>query len=143
MENTDNTARAEVLIGKAKEQLIEDMRSRNIAAIIWNLGEADFHYIPEITLGQDDKGIYNVMRVTGLYAYGDRLYAIAEDTPGTAMSEFYDRKTETPPVVVTLTQDIAEGDFGDPADRKGFTLKGTDAEWLTIADCYFEALNEQ
>ena len=131
------------MISKAKEQLAEDMRSRDIAAIIWNVGEAGFHFIPEIVTGQDKDGADITARVTGLYVYDNTLYAIEEDAHGTDMKHFYKEGVDVPPVVVTLTPDMASKILGDPTNEKGFTTDGSNNEWLVIADCYFEALNEK
>ena len=131
------------LIAQAKDKLAEDMRVRDIGAIIWNNGEAGFHFIPEVVVGQDKDGKDIVKRITGLYSYRNDLYAIEEGTPGTEITNFYTKGVDVPPVVVTLTKDMAEHELGDPRKEEGYTRAGSGSEWLTIADCYFEALNER
>lgn len=131
------------LVAQAKLKLGEDMKSRDIAAIIWNIGEAGFHYIPEIVVGQDKNGVDIVKRITGLYVERDDVYAIEEGTPGTDITEFYTKGVDVPPIVITLTKDMAEKELGNPEKEPGFTRAGSGREWLTIADCYFEALNER
>lgn len=137
MKDTQNIREAERLVADAKEQIAENMRDRGIGAIMWDLSRADFHYIPEI-VEENDK----VVRVTGLYVHDGYLYAIEEGTHGTSIREFYHPGEDVPPVVVTLTPDVARGDFGNPDRKQGFSRAGSDQEWLTIADCYFEALAE-
>lgn len=127
----------------AKDKLAEDMRKRDIGAIIWNIGEAGFHYIPEVVVGCDKNGQDIVKRITGLYAYRDDLYAIEEGIRGTDIRNFYTKGVDVPPVVVTLTKDMAEKELGVPDKEQGYTTEGSASEWLTIADCYFEALNER
>ncbi len=130
------------LIAQAKDKLAEDMRTRDIAAIIWNIGQAGFHFIPEVVVGQDKDGKDIVKRITGLYSYRNDLYAIEEGAKGTNISNYYTSGVDVPPVVVTLTKDMAEKKLGAPDNEPGYTRAGSGREWLTIADCYFEALNE-
>lgn len=113
------------------------MLARNMAAIIWDLSSAGFHYLPSITL---DDG--RVVRVSGLYVYDNELYVIDEDCRRAEMSNFYNPDTEVAPTVVCLTPNVASGDLGVPTPEDGFTQGGSMEEWLVIADCYFEALNE-
>ena len=143
MKDTD-TYRSSVakLLAEAKKELMADMADRNIGAIIWNVQTAGFHYIPEIVHHSPDKDKTRVARITGLYAYEGELYLIEEDRSGVSVDEFYDPSTEVKPTVVTLTPAKAAEHLGDPDSRKGFTLQGTLEEWLTVADCYFEALAE-
>ena len=70
-------------------------------------------------------------------------YAIEEGAPYSHLTNYYDASVDAAPTVVTLTKDMAASEFGDAAGKKGFTTAGTNAEWLAIADCYFEALNEK
>lgn len=139
MKDTNEAA----LLAKAKEQLIADMKEREIGAIIWNNGEAGFHFIPEIMHRSDRKDEDRVARVTGLYRYDGTLYAIEEDRADVHVSQFYTPGVDVPPVVVTLTDAMARETLGDPEAVKGYTTQGTVQEWLTIADCYFEAINEK
>ena len=44
---------------------------------------------------------------------------------------------------MTLTPDMAQSQLGDPTEKNGYTDNATNEEWLAIADCYFEALNER
>lgn len=131
------------LLAKAKADMVENMKSRDLGAVIWDNATANFHYLPEITLPAGKDGEPRTARVMGIYRYGDELYLIEEDLAGVKMTDFYDRNSEVRPTVVTLTSDIAVKDLGDPEGRKGFTSdEGDLEEWLAIADCYFEALAE-
>lgn len=138
-----NEAKSNELVARAKKQLCEDMEDRGIGAILWDNGTAGFHYIPEIVEGKDKEGNDIVTRVTGLYDCDGRLYAIEEGAPYSHLTNYYDASVDAAPTVVTLTKDMAASEFGDAAGKKGFTTAGTNAEWLAIADCYFEALNEK
>ncbi len=143
MSDTEDMKVSDRLVADAKEQLAEDMKQRGYAAIIWNNATADFHYIPEIVVGHLKNGSDIVVRVTGLLADGDKLYAIEEGAPGADISNYYNAETDVAPVVVTLTAKTAARMLGDPADSDKFTTAGSNEEWLVIADCYFEALNER
>ena len=135
MENID-------LLGKAKQDMIADMQSRNIGAILWDNATVDLDYIPEIDLADDPEAQTDVARVMGLYPYGGELYAIEEGKAGVDFNDFYDPDSEVKPTVVTLSESVAKSDLGDPTEKKGYTTEGSLEEWLTIADCYFAALNE-
>ena len=129
------------LLERAIADLMADMKERGIGAIIWDNSTAGFHFIPEVDLAGEDSAEPDVRRVTGLYAYGDRLYIIEEDASGVSVDSYYNPDTEVKPSVVTLSIDRAIRELGDPADKPGYTLDGTLEEWLAIADCYYEALN--
>lgn len=131
------------LLGKARQDLIEDMKSREIGAILWDNATAGFDYIPEIIVGQEDTENPTVSRIMGLYRYDDVLYLIEEDVAHVDFNRFYNHDTEVKPVVVTLTEDVARRDLGDPAREPGYTTDGTLEEWLGIADCYFQAIAEE
>lgn len=143
MSDTEDMKVSDRLVADAKEQLAEDMKQRGFAAIIWNNATADFHYIPEIVTGHRKDGSDIVARVTGLMADGDKLYAIEEGAHGADMSNYYNADTDVEPVAVTLPAKTAAGMLGDPAYSDKFTTAGSNEEWLVIADCYFEALNER
>ena len=136
MENTNQNTGA--LLSQAKENLMKNMLGRNMAAIIWDLSSAGFHYIPSVTL---ENG--KVLRVTGLYVSGNQLYLIDEECKRANIDNFYNPDTEVKPTVVCLTPNVAPGDLGAPDEEDGFTQAGSLEEWLVIADCYFEALNEE
>lgn len=139
MKNTDEKA----LLQKAKDQLAADLLQRGYGAVLWDLATAGFHFIPEISL-TTERGSQTV-RVTGVYAYDGHIYAIEEDKAGVNTDQFYTPGVDVPPVVVTLTTDKADKAaevLGDPTKRPGFTTEGSTAEWLSIADAYFEALKE-
>lgn len=136
-----DTANTSALLGQAKDEMIENMKSRNIGAIIWNIREAGFHYIPEIVVS-DNNGDPKTVRVTGLYHFNGNLYAIEEDAAGISVDQFYREGIDVPPVVVTLSEDKATEHLGDPDGKAGYTTAGTLEEWVAIADCYFEALAE-
>jgi len=137
MKNTSE----KVLLNEAVAKMAADMESREIGAIIWNVGQAGFHFIPEIVV--DPKDGARPVRVTGLYRYDGRLYAIEEDVAEIHPKDFYTPDVDVPPVVVTLSEKKAEEVLGDPTERRGFTTEGTVEEWTVIADCYFEALAEE
>lgn len=130
------------LLDNARKELMADMESRGIGAIVWNLQTAGFHFIPEIVHHSPDKDKTRVARITGLYAADGNLWLVEEERSGVSVDEFYNPDTEVRPTVVTLTPAKAAERLGDPDTRKGFTLQGTLEEWLTVADCYFEALAE-
>ena len=130
------------LLGKAKDELRENMTGRGIAAIIWDVEEAGFHYIPEVTLPDSTEEDPKVARVTGLYAYDDDLYLILE-TADLNFEEFYNPDTEVRPTVITLSTDLAAKYLGDPEGKEGYDNEGDLEEWLAVADCYFEALAEE
>lgn len=129
------------LLAQARRKIADDMEAREIGAIIWSIPSAGFHYIPEIVVS-DNNGDPRSARITGLYSFGGKLYAIEEDEAGVSTEDFYRPEVEVPPVVVTLSADKAAKTLGDPADEKGYTEAGTLEEWVAIADCYFEALAE-
>ena len=130
------------LIAKAKGDLIKDMAQREIAAIIWDVEEAGFHFIPEIELEDSTPEDPKTARVNGLYSYADKLYLIVEGEADIDYNDFYDRDIEVKPVVVTLTRDLAAKYLGNPQHEKGFSLEGDLEQWLAVADCYFEAIAE-
>lgn len=136
MENTNQTPSA--LLDQARENLKKNMIDRNMAAIIWDLASAGFHYIPSVTL---ENG--KVVRITGLYVADNDLYLIDEECKRANIDNFYDPDTEVRPTVVCLTPNVAPGDLGNPSEEDGFTRAGSLEEWLVVADCYFEALNEK
>lgn len=135
MENID-------LLGKACQDLIDDMKERNIGAILWDNATAGFQYIPEINLTEDDTEQPDCSRIMGLYRYDDELYLIEEGKARVDFNDFYNEDTEVKPSVVTLTESVAQKELGNPTEEKGYTTEGSLEEWLAIADCYFEALNE-
>lgn len=139
MTHTGNTGG---LLHKALERMTEDMKARDIGAIIWSVPDAGFHYIPEIVVKSPRDGTARTARITGLYRHGDRLYAIEEDLAGVSVDEFYRPGIDVPPAVVTLSGTKAAEMLGAPSEAKGFTTQGTLEEWVAIADCYFEALAE-
>ncbi|MDE5653563.1 MAG: hypothetical protein K2G75_04665 [Muribaculaceae bacterium] len=135
MENTD-------LFAKARQDLYDDMQQRKIGAIFWDNSTAGFHYVPEVNLAADDAEMPDSVRIMGLYCYNGVLYLIEEDKARIDFEDFYDADSEVRPSVVTLTPTVARKDLGDPTEEPGFTTAGSLEEWLTVADCYFEALNE-
>ncbi len=129
------------LLTQALQKMADDMAVREIGAIIWSIADANFHYIPEIVV-TDSEGKTSTVRVTGLYRYNGRLYAIEEDVADVNIDQYYRPGIDVPPVVVTLSENKAEEQLGDPEEAKGYTTQGTLEEWVAIADCYFEALAE-
>lgn len=136
-----NTGSVADLIGKAKSDLMANMAQRGIAAILWDVEEAGFHFIPEVDLPDSTEENPKVARVSGLYSYKDDLYLIL-DTADLHFEEFYNPDTEVKPTVVTLSADLASKYLGDPQGRDGYDRDGDLEEWLAVADCYFEALAE-
>ena len=142
MNNTQNYSESGAqLLDKARQDLIADMKSREIGAVIWDLSTVGFHYIPEVRITDAD-GKEKVVRVAGLYRYDGVLYLIEEDAAGVNVDNYYDPDSEVKPTVVTLTEDMAVKDLGSPENNKGYTTAGSMEEWLAVADCYFEALAE-
>lgn len=129
------------LLLQAKQKIADDMNARHIGAVIWNVAEAGFHYIPEIVVS-DIEGDPKSVRVTGLYNYNGKLYAIEEGVADVDMNRFYREGIDVPPVVVTLSESKADELLGNPETKNGFTTAGTLEEWVAVADCYFEALAE-
>lgn len=141
MDNSKNTAAADALIKQAIGKLVEDMISRNIGAILWDNATAGFHYLPEVTVSEKEGN--KVIRAMGLYLYNNRLYIVEEGIAPVELTQFYTDGVEVPPTVVTLTEDSAIRNLGDPEGREGYITEATDEEWVAIADCYFEALAEE
>lgn len=141
MENTDKSVAA--LLAQAKQDIMRNMADREIGAVIWDNSTAGFHQIPEIVHhSEKDPGKTRVARVMGLYSYSGVLYLIEEDRAPVHFDDFWNRDTEAAPTVVTLSEDIAVKDLGDPEKVKGYTTQGSLEEWMVIADCYFQALNQ-
>ncbi|MBD5201406.1 MAG: hypothetical protein HDS70_04940 [Bacteroidales bacterium] len=136
-------AQVSQLFASAKKELLANMEQKGIGAIIWDNATAGFHYIPEIIHRSDDEKKVRVARIMGLYNYKGSLYLIEEDRAPVNINKLYDPDTEVKPTVVTLSEDSAVRTLGDPETVKGYTQQGSLEEWLTIADCYFEALNEE
>ena len=140
MENTNNT---DALLDKAKRDLVADMESRGIGAILWNNATAGFPYIPEVFhRSHKDKDENQVTHIMGMYNFEGTLYLIEEDRTKIKFDDFWNHDTEAPPTVVTLSEDEAVKDNGDPKLTKGFTTLATLEEWTAVADCYFQALNQ-
>ena len=78
----------------------------------------------------------------GMYNFEGTLYLIEEDRTKIKFDDFWNHDTEAPPTVVTLSEDVAVKEFGDPKLTKGFTTLATLEEWTAVADCYFQALNQ-
>lgn len=131
------------LFAKAKQELLDDMREKGIGAILWDNATAGFHYIPEIVHRSDEKNKVRIARIEGLYRYDGELYLIEEDRAPVSVAKLYDPDTEVKPTVVTLSEDSALRTLGNPEKTKGYTQQGSLEEWLAIADCYYEALNEK
>lgn len=141
MENTQK--QSDKLFADAKQAMLEDMKQRGIGAILWNNATAGFHYLPEVVChSKKEPDKTRVAQVMGLYRYDDVLYLIEEDRAPIKFDDFWNPDTEVAPTVVTLSEDIAIKDLGDPETVKGYTLQGTLEEWTAIADCYFQVLAE-
>ena len=142
MEKGKNSGASADLLAKAKSDLMANMAERGIAAILWDVAEAGFHYIPEVELPDSTEEHPKVAKVTGLYAYNNDLYLIL-DTADVNLDEFYNPDNEVKPTVVTLSSDLASKYLGDPKESDGYDNEGDLEEWLAVADCYFEALAEE
>ena len=141
MENTPTPEAA--LFNQAKSDIIADMKGRGIGAVIWNNATAGFPYQPEILHHSlKDPSKTRVAEIMGIYRYEDTLYLIEENRAPVKFDDFWNRDTEAPPTVVTLSEDVARKDLGDPESVKGYTTQGSLEEWTAIADCYFRALNQ-
>ena len=125
---------------KARKDLAADMNARGIGAILWDLATAGFHYLPVVTPENAIPGKDNIA-VGGMYLYGGKVYLINEALSPVSIDNLYNRDTEVKPNVVTMGADEAVRLFGNPKGQKAFTTAGDLEEWLTVADCYYEALN--
>lgn len=130
------------LLSKAKSDLLKDMENRDLGAVIWDLSDAGFHYLPELSLPTDDPENPEVVGITGIYRHNGTLYLILEGKSDISVDEFYDKDNEVRPVVVTLTPDKAAESLGNPEGSAAFSADADLEEWLAVADCYFEALAE-
>ena len=141
MENTNQESAK--LFADAKQALAEDMEARGIGAVIWDNAKAGFPYLPEVVChSSKEPGKSIVAQIMGLYRYNGVLYLIEEDRSPVKFKDFWNPDTEAAPTVVTLSEDIAVKDLGDPETVKGYTTQGTLEEWTAIADCYFQALTQ-
>ena len=141
MENTQKTEAA--LLNQGKRDIIADMKTRGIGAIVWNNATAGFPCRPEILhRSAKDPSKTRVAVIMGLYACNDVLYLIEEGRAPIKFDDFWDRDVDAPPTVVTLSEDVAQNKLGDPEAVKGYTTQGSVEEWTAIADCYFRALNQ-
>lgn len=142
MENTQKPEDA--MLSQAKSDIITDMKSRGIGAIIWNNDTTGFPFQPEILhRSTKDPSKTRVAKIMGLYHYDGVLYLIEDGRAPVKFDEFWDRDTEAAPTVVTLSEEAAKERLGDPEKVKGFTTQGSLEEWTAIADCYFRALNQE
>lgn len=141
MENTNKEVSG--LFSDAKEALTADMKSRGIGAIIWDNETAGFPYLPEVVChSKKDPEKSRVATIMGLYRYNGVLYLIEEGRAPIKFSDFWNPDTEAAPTVVTLPEDEAIKELGDPEAVMGYTTQGTLEEWTAIADCYYQALNQ-
>ena len=139
----ENTQKPDALFEQAKSDIIADMTTRGIGAVIWDNATAGFPYKPEILhKSAKDPSKTRVAEIMGLYAYDGVLYLIEEGRAPIKFDEFWDKDTEAAPTVITLSEDVAREKLGDPEAVKGYTTQGSLEEWTAIADCYFQALNQ-
>lgn len=143
MDNTQSKAESAALFRQAKAEIADDMKARNIGAIIWDNSTTGFHQLPVVVVVSPSDGEKKVENVLGLYLYDDEVFLILEDHARVSVDDFYDKDSEVKPTVVTLTPDMALRALGDPENNDSFTRQGSLEEWLVITDCYFEALCEQ
>lgn len=137
--NSKTQKEADELFAQAKSDISADMRSRDIGAIIWDTASADFHYLPNVDVEQPD-GKRHVEKIMGIYRHGDGLYLIEQGKADVSIDNYYTKGVDVRPVVVTLTERQARDQLGSPIPSRGYTDQGDVEEWLTVADCYFEAL---
>ncbi len=141
MENTNK--QVSELFSDAKAALVADMKSRGIGAIIWNNETAGFPYLPEVVChSKKDPEKSRVATIMGLYRYNGVVYLIEEGRAPIKFSDFWNPDTEAAPTVVTLPENETIKELGDPEAVKGYTTQGTLEEWTAIADCYYQALNQ-
>lgn len=134
-----NLEDARLLFEQAKADICEDMKTRDIGAIFWNNDRAGFHFPPEVKLeNQNEKP--DVWRIQGIYRIEDSLFLMS-DKADINTDNYYNPDAEIPPTVVTLTPEQALKELGVPTQARGYTQQGSIREWLSIADCYFEALS--
>lgn len=138
-----NTNAVADLLAKAKTDLMKNMADREIAAIVWDVDEAGFHFIPEVELEDSTPEDPKTARVSGLYSFADKLYLILDGVADIDYNDFYNNDFEVRPTVVTLSRDLANKYLGNPEKENGYTTDGDLEEWLAVADCYFEALAEE
>lgn len=131
-------AEAEALFQQAKDDIAADMRSRDIGAIMWDNEQADFHFPPVVEV-TDSEGKKTPWKIHGIYRVDDTLFLIGQGAAA-GVENYYKPGIETRPVVVTLTEDQATRQLGIPNEGRGYTRQGDVQQWLSIADCYFEAL---
>ncbi|MCM1291842.1 MAG: hypothetical protein NC201_07090 [Prevotella sp.] len=143
MKTQQYSGQVKELFARAKQDLRENMEDKGIGAIIWDNSTTGFHFLPEIVHRSDEKDKVRVARIMGIYDYKGDLYLIEENRAPVNINKLYDPDTEVKPTVVTLSEDSAERLLGNPESVKGYTQQGSLEEWLVIADCYFEALNEK
>lgn len=134
-----SAADAEALFQQAKDDMAADMKAREIGALLWDNAAAGFHYPPSVMVS-DASGADSSWVIHGIYRVDDKLYLIGPKVKVT-VDDYYRKGIDVKPVVVRLSEADAAKDLGDPDEARGFTTRGTVQEWLTVADCYFEALN--
>lgn len=137
----DFRASATDLFARAKAALAADMKARGIGMILWDNAQTNFHYLPTVVERKGAKA--DVLPVMGLYLYDGSVWLIedVDDTP-VKIDDFYNPATEVRPVAVTLSLHDAAERIGNPAGRPGLADGGSLEEWMAIADCYFQALND-
>lgn len=133
-----NCEDARLLFEQAKADICADMKSRDIGAILWDNDRAGFHFPPAVKLQYPDSKT-SVWTIQGIYRIEDSIFLMSDKTE-VNVNKYYEPGIEEPPSVVTLTQSQALKQLGDPTEARGYTRQGSIQEWLTIADCYFEAL---
>lgn len=129
------------LFSRAKADMAADLKARGIGMIIWDNAQTNFHFLPVVTIKASD-GKAEVLPVMGLYLYDGTAYLIVDHDSPVRIGDFYTRGIETRPVAVTLDTADAVARIGNPAGKPGLTTAGSLEEWLNIADCYFQALND-
>ncbi|MCM1005404.1 MAG: hypothetical protein NC402_03810 [Prevotella sp.] len=136
---TRNEIEAKALFEQAKEDLLLDMKARDIGAILWDNEQCGFHFPPEVTVTNSD-GKSDAWTIHGMYRVDETLYLIGPGAP-IGVENYYKRGVQTKPCAVTLTEDQATRTIGIPNEGRGYTTQGSVQQWLTCTDCYFKALD--
>ena len=122
-------------MAKAKSRLADDMRQREIGAIIWNIAEAGFHYIPEIKLDDPCGGKPRTVRVTGLYLYKGRLVRYGRRCRRFQCAELLYSRSGCAPGSGHSDPSVAGETLGTPSEEHGYTdeeLPRSGLWWQTV-----------
>ena len=138
MENKNEVMSGELFL-QAKDAIATDMRARGIGAIMWDCESDRFAYLPRVAVFAPGS-FERVAEIGGIYRRGNSLFLMERGRAPVSVDDYYDKDAEKRPLVVTLTEEQACAQLGEPGDHRGLTECGSVEDWLTVADCYFEAL---